>query len=82
VTDFAVTPDSTRLIAVGMQPSPPSPSIITSEQRSQSVGSSEDASPDTENRILVYNLGTKQIESYVVDHHKLFHSDKRTYLFL
>jgi hypothetical protein len=89
VTDLAVTPDYTRLIAVGMQPLPPPPSSsIASEQRSQSG----DASPasgnggttistarNSENRILVYDLATKQIESYVVVHHKLFHSDKRPY---
>jgi hypothetical protein len=71
VTDLALTPDYTRLIAVGMHHLPPPPA--TAEQRSQAGevtpvggnGASANAARHTENRILIYDLATRQEESYV-----------------
>lgn len=61
VTDLTVTPDFTRLVAVGMYDAPanvPGPAAAASENGNQSgVGGS------SENRVIVYDLVTKQPQS-------------------
>ena len=76
VTDLAVTPDFTRLVAVGMHQLPPAPSVTVidlNQQRGQTgeaatppTGGNQPQAKDTENRMIIYDLATKQIESYVI----------------
>lgn len=80
VIDLAITPDSSRLIAVGMHELPPSP---VAEARAQSGdappaggnGAAAIITQNAENRILIYDLATKQLESCVCDRLKRVRAD-------
>ncbi len=71
VTDLAITPDFTKLVAVGMYdlPSPipqsnaPSAEGVTPPAASGAAHANN--SPPTEFRMIVYDLATKQLEAYV-----------------
>jgi hypothetical protein len=69
VTDVAVTPDYSRVIVVGMHVLPPSPAAAIAEQQRVQSGEAPPAGgngfQNTEHRILVYDLETKQLESCV-----------------
>lgn len=77
VTDLAVTPDLSRLVAVGMQHLQPVPAVIDlSPPRDHNgdaaptpapVGSSLSASGAraSEHRMIIYDLATKETQSYV-----------------
>jgi hypothetical protein len=76
VTDLAITPDLTRLVTVGMYYNPTLPSVDDSPQPtrnntdSASVGSGGNGvlvngSKGSDNRMIVYDLITKQTESCV-----------------
>ncbi|KAI0724985.1 WD40 repeat-like protein [Fomitopsis betulina] len=63
VTDLTVTPDFTRLVAVGMYDAPanvPGPAAAASENGNQSG-----AGRSSENRVIVYDLVTKQPQSFI-----------------
>ncbi|KAI0063418.1 WD40 repeat-like protein [Artomyces pyxidatus] len=71
ITDLAVTPDFTRLVAVGESAAGTAPSIATSPARGDSAtppvaGSRTNAQPanppGADNHMIVYNLATKQPE--------------------
>jgi hypothetical protein len=70
VTDLAITPDLTRLVTVGMYSHP---SLLPVRDASQPAWNNGDtASPNSgvpvngpNHRMIVYDLMTKQVESYV-----------------
>ncbi|KAI0797559.1 WD40 repeat-like protein [Abortiporus biennis] len=67
VTDLAITPDFTRLVAVGMSDPPPIPHPVnptpTEGASSQAATQTHPNSRPSENRILIYDLATKEIET-------------------
>jgi hypothetical protein len=76
VTDLAVTPDFTRLVAVGMRQLPPIPAVTVidlNQQRGQTgeaatslTAGNQPSQKDAEHIMIIYDLATKQIESYVI----------------
>jgi hypothetical protein len=71
VTDLAITPDLTRVVAVGIHYRPPSPSVgvlspdsrpadSTTPSTGGGNGSSTSTSRKSENCMIVYDLTTKQ----------------------
>ncbi|KAF8236247.1 WD40 repeat-like protein [Tricholoma matsutake] len=71
VTDLAITPDLTRLVTIGMYPSPPptgdshQPTRNNSDSVSLGNGVLVNGSKGSDNRMIVYDLFTKQTESSV-----------------
>jgi hypothetical protein len=77
ITDLAVTPDLSRLVAVGMQDLPPvlavsdlnPPRDHNGEAASTPVPSGSPPSANgargSENRMIIYDLATKETQSYV-----------------
>ncbi len=71
VTDLMVTPDFTRLVAVGMYDAPSLPGLNPQESgTAQASGASAGAAASankssSETRIIIYDLATKQPERYV-----------------
>lgn len=69
VTDIAITPDFTRLVAVGMSDTPPTPATVNPtppDAVTPPVGTTTAANAKKpENRFIVYDLTTKQVEQYV-----------------
>ncbi|TFK54698.1 WD40 repeat-like protein [Heliocybe sulcata] len=74
VTDLAVTPDFSRVVAVGMHYSAPSaPGSTTGPGRSESItpptggggARPNTASRESENRMIIYDLATKQTEASI-----------------
>ncbi|KAL6301773.1 WD40 repeat-like protein [Sparassis latifolia] len=68
VTDLAVTPDFTRLIAVGMCDvliPPTGPNVTPPEDGTPPGGSGAPGGRTSENRVIIYDLATKQPETYV-----------------
>ncbi|KAI0341652.1 WD40 repeat-like protein [Trametopsis cervina] len=66
VTDLAITPDFTRLVAVGMYdvPAPPPPTPSTGGE-AVSAAATAAANQPKEFRLAVWDLATKQLESFV-----------------
>lgn len=74
VTDLSVTPDLTRVVAVGIRYQPPSLPVgdeSSSGSRATDISSTDSAgvnesqmsiSRKSENRMIVYDLATKQME--------------------
>ena len=66
VTDLAITPDFTKLVAVGMYdiptPPPPAPSV-TSDGANPGGAATAIATPPRESRLAVWDLSTKQLET-------------------
>jgi hypothetical protein len=83
VTDLAITPDLTRVVAVGIHYRPPSPSVgvlspdsrpinSTSSPSGGGNGSTSNTSRGSGNCMIVYDLATKQTELLV----SLFHFNR------
>lgn len=76
VTDLAVTPDFTRLVTIGMDYVPPhSVTVIDANPRASMAGSHGGEAPmgtpqsvpkKPDNRMVIYDLATKQAESCVI----------------
>jgi WD repeat-containing protein 26 len=80
VTDLAVSPDLSRLVVVGMHNQPPQPPVNELGHQRDHHHGGETATPPpvppanatptngeavSEYRMIIYDLGTKQVESYV-----------------
>lgn len=76
VTDLTVTPDLTRVVAVGIRYQPPLLSVGESSPGSRTTdasttssggvsGSQMSTSRKSDNRMIVYNLATKEVELWV-----------------
>ena len=76
VTDLAITPDFTKLVAIGMYDSPTPTPVMGNGQPASDSSSGGTATPPAgpaappshktaENRIIVYDLLTKQLETCV-----------------
>jgi WD repeat-containing protein 26 len=66
VTDLAVTPDLTRVVAVGMyhQPVPPA-NPHNGPDPGTGAASGFSGAPQRQTRMIVYDMATKQPEAYV-----------------
>ncbi|KAI0685665.1 WD40 repeat-like protein [Cytidiella melzeri] len=69
VTDLAITPDFTKLVAVGMYdvptPPPPAPSAASEGTNTAAAAAAAAANQPKEFRLVVWDLSTKQLESFV-----------------
>jgi len=78
ITDLAVTPDFARLVTVGMHHTPiVAPLVDLNQSRGSQAGESTtqptssnvvptNGTRTSDNRMIIYDLVTKQTESYVV----------------